>query len=153
MPRLRRRGESSEVHPLHVTGYGHGFAAQGAGRQSVPPTTSRSAHMKLKPIIFLGIAGGVVAVVRKRSGQASELAAKAYDAAPPPGKQAADQAAEKASDLAQQARDAAPEPVKQAVDQAAEKRPGGGSDAAEGGDRDATRRYSAPAEAGRQQPG
>src|SRR3954454_8800676 len=151
MPRLRRRGVSSEVHPLHVTGYGHGFAAQGAGRQSVPPTTSRSPHMKLKPIIFLGIAGGVVAVVRKRSGQASELASKAYDAAPQQVKDAAGQAAEKASDLAQQAKDAAPEPVQQAVDQAAEKLPGGG-DAATGGDDDETRRYSAPAELGSQPP-
>src|SRR3954453_14304095 len=150
MPRLRRRGESSEVHPLHVTGYGHGFAAQGAGRQSVPPTTSRSPHMKLKPIIFLGIAGGVVAVVRKRSGQASELASKAYDAAPQQVKDAAGQAAEKASDLAQQAKDAAPEPVQQAVDQAAEKVSGG--DSATGGDADETRRYSAPAEAGAQPP-
>jgi hypothetical protein len=107
--------------------------------------------MKLKPIIFLGIAGGVVAVVRKRSGQASELASKAYDAAPQQVKDAAGQAAEKASDLAQQAKDAAPEPVQQAVDQAAEKLPGGG-DAATGGDDDETRRYSAPAELGSQPP-
>jgi hypothetical protein len=45
---------------------------------------------KLKPIVLLGLAGGVVAVVRKRSGQAKELAARAMDAAPEPVKQAVD---------------------------------------------------------------
>ena len=103
--------------------------------------------MKLKPIIFLGIAGGVVAALRKRSGQASELASRAYDAAPEPVKQAAGQAAEKASDLAERAKEAAPEPVKQAVDKVT-----GAGDSATGGDDDETRRYAAPAEAGSQPP-
>jgi hypothetical protein len=105
--------------------------------------------MKLKPIIFLAAAGGIVAVVRKRSDQASALASKAYEAAPAPVKQAAGQAAEKASDLAQQAKEAAPEPVKQAVDKVSSS---GGADDATGGDDDATRRYAAPAEAGSQPP-
>jgi len=96
---------------------------------------------KLKPVLFLGIAGGVVAALRKRSAQAGQIASRAYDAAPEPVKQAA----EKASDLADRAKDAAPEPVKQAVDKVT-----GGSD--NGGDRDATRRYAAPAEAGSQPP-
>jgi hypothetical protein len=99
---------------------------------------------KLKPVLFLGIAGGLVAVARKRSGQAAELASRAYDAAPEPVKQAAGQAAEKASDLADRAKDAAPEPVKQAVDKA--KGDNGASS------RDETRRYAAPAEAGSQPP-
>jgi hypothetical protein len=105
--------------------------------------------MKLKPIVLLGIAGGVVAVLRKRSGKASELASRAYDAAPEPVKQAAGQAAEKASDLADRAKEAAPEPVKQAVDKATG---GGGGDEATGGADDETRRYAAPAEAGSQPP-
>jgi hypothetical protein len=103
--------------------------------------------MKLKPIVFLGIAGGVVAVIRKRSDKASELASRAYDAAPEPVKQAAGQAAEKASDLADRAKEAAPEPVKQAVDKAT-----GAGDSTTGGDDDETRRYAAPAEAGSQPP-
>jgi hypothetical protein len=103
--------------------------------------------MKLKPIVFLGIAGGAVAVLRKRSAKANELASRAYDAAPEPVKQAAGQAAEKASDLADRAKEAAPEPVKQAVDKAT----GGGDDATGGAD-DETRRYAAPAEAGSQPP-
>lgn len=45
---------------------------------------------KLKPILLLGLAGGVVAVVRKRSDQAKELAGRAMDAAPEPVKQAVD---------------------------------------------------------------
>jgi hypothetical protein len=102
--------------------------------------------MKLKPVVFLGIAGGVVAAVRKRSGKAAEIASRAYDAAPEPVKQAAGQAAEKASDLAERAKEAAPEPVKQAVDKAT------GGNGATGGDDDATRRYAAPAEAGSQPP-
>jgi hypothetical protein len=102
--------------------------------------------MKLKPILFLGIAGGVVAALRKRSGQASELASKAYDAAPAPVKQAASQAADKATELADKAKDAAPEPVKQAMDKAT------GDDSATGGAGDETRRYAAPAEAGSQPP-
>jgi hypothetical protein len=102
--------------------------------------------MKLKPILFLGIAGGVVAALRKRSGQASELASKAYDAAPAPVKQAASQAADKATELADKAKDAAPEPVKQAMDKAT------GDDSATGGADDETRRYAAPAEAGSQPP-
>lgn len=113
--------------------------------------------MKLKPILLLGIAGGVVVAIRKRSDKASELASKAYDAAPAPVKQAAGQAAEKASDLAQQAKDAVPEQVQQAVNQAAEKVSGGdsgssGGDAATGGADDDTRRYAAPAELGSQPP-
>src|SRR4051794_17896130 len=85
--------------------------------------------MKLKPILFVGIAGGIVAVVRKRSSQAAEIA----------------------SDLAERAKDAAPEPVKQAVDKVVEKA-GAGGKGARGGDDDETRRYSAPAEAGSQPP-
>ena len=103
--------------------------------------------MKLKPVVFLGIAGGIVAAVRKRSGKAGEIASRAYDAAPQPVKQAAGQAAEKASNLAERAKDAAPEPVKQAVDKAT-----GGGNGATGGDDDETRRYAAPAEAGSQPP-
>jgi hypothetical protein len=105
--------------------------------------------MKLKPILLLGIAGGVVAVVRKRSGKASELASRAYDAAPEPVKQAAGQAAETAANLAEKARESAPEPVKQAVDKAVDKAGGNGAGS---DDRDATRRYAAPAEAGSQPP-
>src|SRR4051812_1913461 len=104
--------------------------------------------MKLKPIIFLGIAGGVVAVVRKRSDKAAELASKAYDAAPTPVKQAASQASETASGLAQQAQDAAPDFVKQAVDKVG----GSDSDSATGGADDETRRYAAPAEMAAQPP-
>lgn len=102
--------------------------------------------MKLKPIVLLGITGGVVAVVRKRSGKASELASRAYEAAPAPVKQAASQAGETATNLAQQAQDAAPEFVKQAVDKVT-----GDSDAT-GTDDQETRRYAAPAEAGSQPP-
>ena len=105
--------------------------------------------MKLKPILLIGIAGGAVVAIRKRSGQAAELASKAYEAAPEPVKQAASQAADKAGDLAQQAQDAAPEFVKQAVDKAT----GGDSgESATGGADDETRRYAAPAEAGSQPP-
>jgi hypothetical protein len=100
---------------------------------------------KLKPVIFLGVAGGVVAALRKRSAKAGEIASRAYDAAPEQVKQAAGQAAEKVSDLADRAKDAAPEQVKQAVDKVT-----GGSD--NGGNRDETRRYAAPAEAGSQPP-
>jgi hypothetical protein len=103
--------------------------------------------MKLKAIVFLGIAGGAVAALRKRSGQASELASKAYDRAPEPVKQAASQAADKATELADKAKEAAPESIKQAVDKATG--PGNG---ATGGDDDETRRYAAPAEAGSQPP-
>lgn len=116
--------------------------------------------MKLKPILFLGIAAGVAVVARKRSDKAAELASKAYEAAPAPVQQAASQASqaasqaagkatEKASDLAQQAQDAAPEFVKQAVDKATG---AGDGDSATGGDDDETRRYAAPAEAGSQPP-
>ncbi len=111
---------------------------------------------KLKPVLVLaGVAGGVVAAVRKRGGsdklqqaasqaadQASDLAERAKQAAPEPVKQAASQAAEKASDLAERAKDAAPEQVKQAVEKVQ------GGDAAE----EETRRYAAPAEAGSQPP-
>lgn len=95
---------------------------------------------KLKPVLFLGIAGGVVAALRKRSSQAGEVAARAYDAAPEPIKQAAGQAAEKASDLAERAKDAAPEPVKQAVDKVT----GGGDDGAPSDDPQATVARSVP---------
>ncbi|MEA2430584.1 MAG: hypothetical protein QOI19_1057 [Thermoleophilaceae bacterium] len=82
---------------------------------------------KLKPILLIGVAGGVVAALRKRSGQASELASRAADAAP--------------------------EPVKQAVETAVAKVSEAVGDATDGGqDRDATRRYAAPAEAGAQPP-
>jgi hypothetical protein len=74
---------------------------------------------KLKPIVLLGLAGGVVALVRKRSAQAKELASRAMDAAP--------------------------EPVKQAVDKVT-----GGEQ--EAGERERTRRFSAPAEAGAKPP-
>jgi hypothetical protein len=90
---------------------------------------------KLKPILFLGIAGGVVAAVRKRAS-----------------KEQLQQAAGKASDLADRAKQAAPEPVKQAVDTAVQAvsdtvskvqgEDGGGE----------TPRYAAPAEAGAQPP-
>ena len=83
---------------------------------------------KLKPILIIGIAGGVVAALRKRSGKASELAARAKDAAPESVKQAVDTAVEK---------------VSEAVGDAT----GDGSE-----DRDATRRFAAPAEAGAQPP-
>ncbi|MEA2438771.1 MAG: hypothetical protein QOH76_195 [Thermoleophilaceae bacterium] len=84
---------------------------------------------KLKPVLILGIAGGVVAALRKRSGQASELAARAKEAAPQPIKQAVESAVEKVSD---------------AVGDAT----GGGSEE----DRDSKRRFAAPAEAGSQPP-
>jgi hypothetical protein len=99
---------------------------------------------KLKTLLFLGAAGGVVAAVRKRaSGEQIQ------------------QAASKASDLADRAKQAAPAPVQQAVDTAVEKvteaassaTGGGDADTGDGdGDRDSTRRYAAPAEAGAQPP-
>jgi hypothetical protein len=88
---------------------------------------------KLKPVLILGIAGGVVTALRKRSAKAAQLASRAYDAAPEPVKQAAERV-----------KDAAPEPVKQAVDKVTGDN--GGSA------RDETRRYAAPAEAGSQPP-
>ena len=103
---------------------------------------------KLKTLLFLGAAGGVVAAVRKRA-NSDQI------------QQAASQAAGKASDLADRAREAAPAPVQQAVDSAVEKvteaasSVTGGGDGPSGdtdGDRDATRRYAAPAEAGSQPP-
>jgi hypothetical protein len=96
---------------------------------------------KLKTLLFLGAAGGVVAAVRKRaSGEQVQHAAS------------------KASDLADRAKQAAPAPVQQAVDTAVEKvteaasSATGGGDSGDAGDRDATRRYAAPAEAGAQPP-
>ena len=86
---------------------------------------------KLKPVLILGIAGGVVAALRKRSDKAAELASRAADAAPAPVKQAVETAVDK---------------VSEAVSDAT-----GGSGASEE-DRDATRRYAAPAEAGAQPP-
>jgi hypothetical protein len=58
----------------------------------VDPQEHRMAS-KLKPIIFIGLAGGVVAALRKRSDQAKELAGRAMDAAPAPVKQAVDKIA------------------------------------------------------------
>jgi hypothetical protein len=83
---------------------------------------------KLKPILLLGVAGGVVAAVRKRSGKASELASRAADAAPEPVKQAVETAVAKVSDAV------------------------GDATRGSGEDPDATRRYAAPAEAGAQPP-
>jgi hypothetical protein len=92
---------------------------------------------KLKPILILGIAGGVVAALRKRSDKAGELATRTADAAPEPIKQAVETAVDK---------------VSEAVSDVT----GGGSGSREGeapeGDRDATRRFAAPAEAGSQPP-
>jgi type II secretory pathway pseudopilin PulG len=95
---------------------------------------------KLKPVLFLGIAGGVVAAVRKRAS-----------------KEQLEQAAGKVSNLADQARQAAPAPVQQAVDTAVEKVTEAASNVTGGegddsGERDSTRRFSAPAEAGAQPP-
>jgi hypothetical protein len=83
---------------------------------------------KLKPIVLLGVAGGVVAALRKRSGKASELASRAADAAPEPMRQAVETAVAKVSEAVGDATDGQSE------------------------DRDATRRYAAPAEAGAQPP-
>ena len=94
---------------------------------------------KLKPVLILGIAGGVVAALRKRSDRAGELASRAADAAPEPVKQAVETAVDK---------------VSEAVSDVT----GGGADSASGegdapeADRDATRRFAAPAEAGSQPP-
>jgi hypothetical protein len=85
---------------------------------------------KLRPALLLaGLAGGVVAAVRKRGG-GDQLQHVAHEAA------------SKASDLADRAKEAAPEPVRQAVDKVT------------GGDGNATEspRYAAPAEAGAQPP-
>jgi hypothetical protein len=92
---------------------------------------------KIKTLIFLGVAGGVVAAVRKRASD-----------------EQLQQAASKASDLADRAKQAAPEPIQQAVDKAVETVTDAVSSATESGegDRDATRRYAAPAEAGSQPP-
>jgi hypothetical protein len=87
---------------------------------------------KLKPVLILGIAGGVVAALRKRSDKASELASRAADAAPQPVKQAVETAVDK---------------VSEAVSDAT-----GGDSAGSGNDGDATPRYAAPAEAGAQPP-
>lgn len=89
---------------------------------------------KLKPLLILGIAGGVVAALRKRGG-GEQL------------QQAATKATEKASDLAERAKDTAPEPVKQAVEKVT-----GGDEENGGAARDETRRYAARAEAGAQPP-
>ena len=91
--------------------------------------------MKLKPILFLAAAGGIIVAVKKRG-------------APEQVQQVASQAADKASDLAAKAKEAAPEPVKQAVDKVT---PGGDATDSDD-DRDATPRYAAPAEAGAQPP-
>jgi hypothetical protein len=82
--------------------------------------------MKLKRILFLGIAGGVVAAIRKRG------------------------APEQVQQVVERAKDAAPEQVKQAVETVADKVTGDDADA--GTERDETRRFSAPAEAGSQPP-
>jgi hypothetical protein len=94
---------------------------------------------KLKPILFLGIAGGVVAAVRKRasSEQVQQVVDKAKQAAPAPVQQAVDTAVEKVTEAAGSVTGSGGD--------------AGGSGEAEG-DRDATRRYAAPAEAGAQPP-
>lgn len=98
--------------------------------------------MNLKPILFLGIAGGIVAAVRKRG-------------APEQVQQYASQAADKASDLADRAKEAAPESVAQAVDSVKDKVGQGGNGDQAGQDSspsDEAPRYAAPAEAGAQPP-
>jgi hypothetical protein len=85
---------------------------------------------KLKPVLILGIAGGVVAALRKRSDKASELASRAADAAPQPVKQAVETAVDKVSDAVSNAT--------------------GSDDSQDNGD--TTPRYAAPAEAGAQPP-
>lgn len=106
---------------------------------------------KLRPILILaGVAGGAIAVVRKRgSGDQIQQAASAVaDKAPDSVKQAASQAASQASDLAERAKDAAPDQVKDAVEKAT-----GGSSSGNGADETAeSPRYAAPAEAGSQPP-
>jgi hypothetical protein len=89
---------------------------------------------KLKTFLFLGVAGGVVAAVRKRAGseQVQQVVDKAKQAAPEPVKQAVDSAVEKVTEAASSVTGG----------------DAGGGDA----DRDATRRYAAPAEAGAQPP-
>src|SRR4051812_29446799 len=91
---------------------------------------------KLRTLLLLGAAGGVVAAVRKRA--------------------SADQIQQAASQAADKVGEPGPEPVRRAVDSAVKKAteaasgvPGGGAseDA-----RDPTRRYAAPAEAGAQPP-
>jgi hypothetical protein len=88
---------------------------------------------KLKTLLFLGAAGGVVAAVRKRtsSEQVQQVVDKAKEAAPAPVQQAVNTAVEK-------------------VTEAAGSVTGDGGD--DQGDRDSTRRYAAPAEAGAQPP-
>jgi hypothetical protein len=87
---------------------------------------------KLRPVLLLaGLAGGVVAAVRKRGG-GDQLT------------QVANEAASRASDLADRAKEAAPAPVKQVVDKVTKS--GDDSDATD------TPRYAAPAEAGAQPP-
>jgi hypothetical protein len=92
---------------------------------------------KLKTFLFLGVAGGVVAAVRKRasSEQVQQVVDKAKEAAPAPVQQAVDTAVEKVSEAASSVTG-----------------DGDASSAGSDGDRDATRRYAAPAEAGAQPP-
>jgi hypothetical protein len=89
---------------------------------------------KLKTFLFLGVAGGVVAAVRKRASgeQVQQVVDKAKQAAPAPVQHAVDSAVEKVTEAASSVT--------------------GGDDGGESGDRDATRRYAAPAEAGAQPP-
>jgi hypothetical protein len=90
---------------------------------------------KLKTLLLLGAAGGVVAAVRKRAGgeQVQQVVDKAKQAAPEPVKQAVDSAVEKVTEAASSV--------------------AGDGDGSQGGeDRDTTRRYAAPAEAGAQPP-
>src|SRR4051812_25784374 len=92
---------------------------------------------KLKTLLFIGVAGGVVAAARKRasSEQVQQVVDKAKQAAPAPVQQAVDTAVEKVTDAANSVTG------------------GGDQDSGDGdGDRDATRRYAAPAEAGAQPP-
>src|SRR3954454_22316174 len=90
---------------------------------------------KLKTLLFIGVAGGVVAAARKRasSEQVQQVVDKAKQAAPAPVQQAVDTAVEKVTDAASSVT-------------------GGGGPDSGAGARDATRRYAAPAEAGAQPP-
>jgi hypothetical protein len=91
---------------------------------------------KFKTLLFVGAAAGVVAAVRKRasSEQVQQVVDKAKQAAPAPVQQAVDTAVEKVTEAASSVTG------------------GGGQGGDTEGDRDATRRYAAPAEAGAQPP-
>src|SRR4051794_21371691 len=122
------RREGSSVGCPSLRGYPDGFAANGAGRGKPPRQEPRNMP-KLKTLLFLGAAGGVVVAVRKRasSEQVQQVVDKAKEAAPAPVKQAVDAAVQTVTDTVSKVQ-------------------GDEGD----GDRDATRRYAAPAEAGAQ---